>query len=129
MITTKYKIYKYTKKRNNMLKVDKLTKEFISGDEKVNAVRDINMDVPNGVFSLQLLVNPLAAKARCFTLGALDKPTSGTIEVDGREVSKMDDRSLIKYRRDKIGFVFQNYNLIPNLTALENVMLPMEFAG
>ncbi len=62
-------------------------------------------------------------------LGALDKPTSGTIEVDGQEITKMSDWSLVRYRAKKIGFVFQGYNLIPNLTALENIMLPMEFVG
>ena len=62
-------------------------------------------------------------------LGALDKPTSGTIEVDGEVISQGSDHQLIRYRRDLIGFVFQSYNLIPNLSAVENVMLPMEFAG
>ena len=61
-------------------------------------------------------------------LGALDKPTSGSIVVDGTDIAQLKDHSLIKYRCNKIGFVFQSYNLIPNLTALENVMLPMEFA-
>ena len=62
-------------------------------------------------------------------LGALDKPTSGSIVVGDQDITKLHDRSLIKYRCRKIGFVFQGYNLVPNLTALENVMLPMEFAG
>jgi len=62
-------------------------------------------------------------------LGALDKPTGGAIEVDGDDIASMSDTKLIRYRCHKIGFVFQNYNLIPNLTAIENVMLPMEFAG
>jgi putative ABC transport system ATP-binding protein len=62
-------------------------------------------------------------------MGALDKPTSGTIEVDGEVITKGSDHELIKYRRNMIGFVFQSFNLVPNLTATENVMLPMEFAG
>ncbi|MFH1737106.1 MAG: ABC transporter ATP-binding protein, partial [Actinomycetota bacterium] len=61
-------------------------------------------------------------------LGTLDKPTSGSIEVDGQELTKMSGRKMTGYRRDTIGFVFQSYNLIPNLTALKNVTLPMEFA-
>ncbi len=61
-------------------------------------------------------------------LGALDKPTSGSIEIGGNDVTKLGDHALIDYRARRIGFVFQQYNLIPNLTALENVMLPMEFA-
>jgi putative ABC transport system ATP-binding protein len=62
-------------------------------------------------------------------LGALDKPTKGSIEISGQKISELSDSKLIKYRCNLVGFVFQNYNLIPNLTALENVALPMEFAG
>lgn len=62
-------------------------------------------------------------------LGALDKPTSGSIIVDKDDITKLRDKALTAYRNKKIGFVFQNYNLVPNLSALENVMLPMEFAG
>ncbi|HXH26924.1 MAG TPA: ABC transporter ATP-binding protein, partial [Candidatus Acidoferrum sp.] len=61
--------------------------------------------------------------------GALDKPTDGSIEVDGQDITKLSDHALIKYRAQKIGFVFQAYNLVPNLSALQNVVLPMEFAG
>ncbi len=61
-------------------------------------------------------------------LGALDKPTGGSIIVGGKDLSKLGDHELIAYRGRTIGFVFQSYNLIPNLSAIENVMLPMEFA-
>jgi len=112
-----------------MLKVKNLTKIFPSGDEKVKAVTGINMVVPNGIFSTIIGKSGSGKSTLLSLLGALDKPTSGTIEVDDQDVTNMSDHRLIKYRRDKIGFVFQNYNLIPNLTALENVMLPLEFAG
>lgn len=111
-----------------MLKVQNLTKEFSSGDQKVKAVKDVNMLVPNGVFSAIVGKSGSGKSTLLSLLGALDKPTSGTIEVENEDVTKMNDSKLIKYRRDKIGFIFQSYNLIPNLTALENVMLPMEFA-
>lgn len=112
-----------------MLKVKNLTKIFPSGDEKVKAVTDVNMEVPDGVFSTIIGKSGSGKSTLLSLLGALDKPTSGNIEVDGEDITKMGDHRLIKYRRDKIGFVFQNYNLIPNLTAIENVMLPLEFAG
>lgn len=112
-----------------MLKVNKLTKEFISGDYKVAAVRNVDMFVPTGVFAAIVGKSGSGKSTLLSLLGALDKPTSGKIEVDGQIISELKDNHLIDYRRDKIGFVFQSYNLIPNLTALENVMLPMEFAG
>jgi putative ABC transport system ATP-binding protein len=62
-------------------------------------------------------------------LGALDKPTKGSIHVGGKDIAKLHDRELIAYRCKKIGFIFQGYNLVPNLTAIENVILPLEFAG
>ena len=62
-------------------------------------------------------------------LGALDSPTRGKIEINGDDITKYRDSKLTNYRRNSIGFVFQNYNLVPNLNAIENVMLPMEYAG
>jgi len=112
-----------------MLKVKNLTKEFQSGDHKVRAVSGVNMDVPQGVFSTIIGKSGSGKSTLLSLIGALDKPTSGEILVDDQDITKMSDRKLIKYRREKIGFIFQNYNLIPNLTALENVMLPMEFCG
>ena len=112
-----------------MLKVKNLTKEFKSGDSKVIAVNDISLDIPSGTFAVILGKSGSGKSTLLSLLGALDKPSSGEIIVDENDITKLGDRKLIGYRRDKIGFVFQSYNLIPNLSALENVMLPMEFAG
>jgi len=112
-----------------MLKVINLQKTFISGDNKVEAVKDVNMSVPSGVFSTIVGKSGSGKSTLLSMLGALDTPTAGSIDVDGQTISRMSDAKLIKYRREKIGFIFQNYNLVPNLTALENVTLPMEFAG
>jgi putative ABC transport system ATP-binding protein len=114
---------------NKMLKVTNLTKEFQSGDHKVTAVNNVSLAIPRGVFSTIVGKSGSGKTTLLSLLGALDKPSSGIIDVDGQNISKMGDSKLIKYRRDKIGFIFQNYNLIPNLSALENVMLPMEFCG
>ncbi|OGD56391.1 ABC transporter [Candidatus Berkelbacteria bacterium RBG_13_40_8] len=112
-----------------MLKVQKLSKEFQSGDHKVRAVSNINMYVPQGVFSTIIGKSGSGKSTLLSLIGALDKPTTGEIIVDNQDISKMSDAKLIKYRREKIGFIFQSYNLIPNLSALENVMLPMEFCN
>ncbi|MGF7228414.1 MAG: ABC transporter ATP-binding protein [Candidatus Saccharibacteria bacterium] len=111
-----------------MLKVSKISKVFSSGDTKVNAVSDVSFTVPDGQFASIIGRSGSGKSTLLSILGALDKPTSGSIEVDGKDIVKLHDHDLIKYRGQKIGFVFQSYNLVPNLTALENVMLPMEFA-
>ena len=101
----------------------------MSGENTVVAIGNVNFSIPDGVFTAVIGKSGSGKSTLLSLLGALDRPTSGTIEVDGNDITKMGDRKLIGYRRDQIGFVFQNYNLIPNLTAWENVMLPMEFSG
>jgi len=111
-----------------MIEVTDLKRSFKSGDTTVNAVNGVSFSVPDGQFA-SIIGQSGSGKSTLLTLlGALDKPTSGSITVDGKDVTKMHDHTLIGYRGRTIGFVFQSYNLIPNLTALENVMLPMEFA-
>lgn len=112
-----------------MLSVKSLTKKFNSGGHKVTPVNDVNFSVPEGVFAAIIGRSGSGKSTLLSLLGALDKPTSGSIMVGKTDIAKLPDAKLTEYRRNDIGFVFQQYNLIPNLTALENVMLPMEFAG
>jgi putative ABC transport system ATP-binding protein len=112
-----------------MLKVSNLKKTFKSGDMSVSAVDGINMKVVDGEFASIVGRSGSGKSTLLSLLGALDKPTSGSIEVDDQDITQLHDHDLTKYRCERIGFVFQSYNLVPNLTALENVMLPMEFAG
>jgi putative ABC transport system ATP-binding protein len=112
-----------------MLTVKNLSKSFRSGSGAVTAVNDVSFAVADGVFAAIIGKSGSGKSTLLGLLGALDKPTSGDILVGDQAVSQLSDQALIKYRRDRIGFVFQAYNLIPNLTAIENVMLPMEFAG
>jgi putative ABC transport system ATP-binding protein len=112
-----------------MLSVTGLTKTFSSGSDPVHAVNNVSFEVPDGVFASIIGKSGSGKSTLLALLGALDKPTSGTIQVGDSPITSLHDRDLIKYRRSRIGFVFQSYNLIPNLTAIENVMLPMEFAG
>ncbi len=112
-----------------MLQVKDLTKKFKSAGNTVTAVNDVSFSVPEGRFASIIGKSGSGKSTLLSLLGALDKPTSGSIIVDGKDITKLRDHALIKYRCKQIGFVFQNYNLVPNLTALENVMLPMEFAG
>lgn len=112
-----------------MLKVMNVSKTFQSADTKVKAVSDVSFEIGDGVFATIVGKSGSGKSTLLALLGALDKASSGTIFVGGENITKMSDRKLIDYRRNKIGFVFQGYNLVPNLSALENVMLPMEFAG
>ena len=111
-----------------MLQIKELKKVFKSGDTNVLAVDDVSFSVSDGQFASIIGKSGSGKSTLLSLLGALDKPTSGHIMVGDKDITKLHDRALIKYRGRKIGFVFQSYNLVPNLTALENVMLPMEFA-
>ena len=112
-----------------MLQVTDLKKIFKSGDVQVAAVDGISFSVPDGQFASVIGKSGSGKSTLLSLLGALDKPTSGHITVGEKDITKLHDHKLIQYRCKKIGFVFQSYNLVPNLTAIENVMLPMEFAG
>ena len=111
-----------------MLQITELKKVFKSGDTNVLAVNDVSFSVPDGQFASIIGKSGSGKSTLLSLLGALDKPTSGRIIVGDKDITKLHDHALIKYRGRKIGFVFQGYNLVPNLTAHENVMLPMEFA-
>jgi putative ABC transport system ATP-binding protein len=111
-----------------MLKVKSLTKQFSTAEDDITPVNDVSFTVPEGVFAAIIGKSGSGKSTLLALLGALDKPTSGAIEVGETDIAKLPDGKLTEYRRHDIGFVFQQYNLIPNLTALENVMLPMEFA-
>jgi len=112
-----------------MLQVKKISKIYKSGDGQVKAVDNISLSVDDSQF-VSIIGKSGSGKSTLLSLlGALDKPTEGTIEVGGQDITRLSDHSLTGYRARSIGFVFQSYNLVPNLTAIENVMLPMEFAG
>lgn len=111
-----------------MITVTDLTKKFSSNGDQVVALNKISFKVADGEFASVIGKSGSGKSTLLSLLGALDSPTSGTIKVGEQEITKLHDRALTEYRRNKIGFVFQNYNLIPNLSAVENVMLPMEFA-
>lgn len=110
-----------------MIEVKDLTKTFRTGDNDVTAIKNAAFSIPEGQF-VSIIGKSGSGKSTLLSLlGALDRPTDGIIEIDGHDIARLNDRDLVAYRRKKIGFVFQNYNLIPNLSALENVMLPMAF--
>lgn len=110
------------------IQLNNLTKEFKSGDTKIVANDKINFSLEKG----RLLIIVGASGAGKTTLlnliGGMDKATSGEILIDGKNLVGLSDRELTEYRRNDVGFVFQHYNLIPNLTALENVEMASEIS-
>ena len=111
---------------NAAIEVKNLTKSFKSGSSLVKAVDDVNFTLPKGKMIAIKGMSGSGKSTLLNLLGALDKPTSGSIVVDGIPVSEMHGKAESDYRLQKVGFVFQSYYLIPGSTALENVMLPMD---
>lgn len=112
-----------------MLDVQNLIKTFRTEGDTVTAVDNVSFTVAGGEFASIVGKSGSGKSTLLALLGALDTPTSGHIIIGDDDIAQLRDRALIEYHRSRIGFVFQSYNLVPNLSALENVMLPMEYAG
>lgn len=112
-----------------MIEVKNLTKTFHAPGGDVNALDNISFKVQTGQF-ISIIGKSGSGKSTLLSqLGALDQPTTGEIKVDDQDITKLSGHKQTVYRSHEIGFVFQQYNLIPNLSALENVMLALEFGG
>lgn len=112
-----------------MLSVTNLNKSFSSGGGEVHAVRDVSFRADNGEVVAIVGASGSGKSTLLSLLGLLDAPDSGSIEIDGTQLARLDAAGRTKYRASDVGFVFQSFNLIPNLTALENVQLALEFAN
>jgi putative ABC transport system ATP-binding protein len=112
-----------------MLTVKNLTKTFEASHGTVTALKDINFTVNTGEFASIIGKSGSGKSTLLSLLGALDTPSDGKIMVDDIDIAKLSSSKQTNYRAHKIGFVFQQYNLIPNLSAKENVMLALEFGG
>jgi putative ABC transport system ATP-binding protein len=106
-----------------------MTKTFGSGEVAVHALRGINLDIEAGQFVVVLGPSGSGKTTLMNIVGGIESPTSGTVEVGDRDLAGLDDRQLTAYRRDDVGFVFQFFNLVPTLTAIENVALVAELVG
>jgi putative ABC transport system ATP-binding protein len=107
-----------------MIRVTDVRKTFQSGEEEVEALRGVACELPTG--SCTFIVGPSGSGKSTFLylLGLLDAPTSGSIEIDGKDVTAMTEAERDTFRRERVGFIFQQFNLIHNLTAVANVLLP-----
>ena len=111
---------------NDFIRLSDIRKTYKVGDLEIHAVDGVSFDISRGEFALVAGASGAGKSTVLNLMGGMDHVTSGSLSVDGREVSGLDARQLTEYRRNDIGFVFQFYNLVPNLTALENVELATE---
>jgi putative ABC transport system ATP-binding protein len=107
-----------------MIDASGVRKTFLSGDETVEALRGVTFHIPRGGCTFIIGPSGSGKSTLLYLLGALDRPTSGTLLVDGRDVAAMPEHEQDDYRREKVGFVYQSFNLIANLSCVENVLLP-----
>jgi len=112
-----------------MIELCEVTKSHRHGPNEVRALRGISAEIPAGSFTFILGPSGSGKSSLLYLIGSLDDPSSGEIVVDGRPLSKLTTAQRDKYRRDDVGFVFQSFNLLSNLTAVENALVPFLPAG
>lgn len=113
----------------NIIELSNLRKVYRVGNEKVVALDNISLNIKKGEFCCLLGTSGSGKSTMLNMMAGLEKPTKGTIRIKGQAVDKMSEKKLAKFRQEHLGFVFQSYNLLPMLTATENVSLPLTFKG
>lgn len=113
----------------NILECKELKKFYGHGETTVKALDGVNLQIKNGEFVAIVGTSGSGKSTLLHMLGGLDRPTAGSVTVDGKKIYSLKDDELIIFRRRKIGFVFQNYNLVPVLNVYENIVLPIELDG
>jgi putative ABC transport system ATP-binding protein len=113
----------------NIVSTADLRRTYGEGETAVHALAGVTLEFPAGQFTAIMGPSGSGKSTLMHLLAGLDKPTSGSVIIDGQELSHLDDAALTKLRRDRLGFVFQAFNLVPVLTAEENITLPLQLAG
>ena len=106
-----------------------VTRRYGEGDAAVDALRGVSLSIPTGQFTAVMGPSGSGKSTLMHILAGLDRPTSGSVEIAGQDITDLDDRALTLLRRDHVGFIFQFFNLLPMLSAEENITLPLELAG
>ena len=114
---------------SSFIKVTDLRKIYKMGNQEVRALDGVSLDLPEGSFNVLMGPSGSGKSTLLYLIGGLDWPTSGHILVDGERIDQMDENQLAQYRRDKLGFIFQSFNLITSITAEANVAFPLRFSG
>jgi putative ABC transport system ATP-binding protein len=113
----------------NIVEAKDLSRRFGEGEAAVQALADVTVGFPTGRFAAIMGPSGSGKSTLMHLLAGLDRPSSGTVAVGGVELTTLDDRALTQLRRDRIGFIFQTFNLLPVLNAEENILLPLSIAG
>ena len=113
----------------NIVSTADLRRTYGEGETAVHALAGVTLEFPKGQFTAIMGPSGSGKSTLMHLLAGLDKPTSGSVVIDGQELSGLDDKGLTRLRRDRLGFVFQAFNLVPVLTAAENIVLPLTLAG
>ena len=112
-----------------VIRMENVTKVYKIGQSEVHALRGITFSVKQGEF-VSIMGPSGSGKSTCMNMiGCLDRPSGGIVEINGTETAKMTEKELASLRNRTIGFVFQQYHLLPGMTVLENVMLPLRYQG
>lgn len=111
------------------IRIRGLKKTFMMGRETVNALAGIDLDIERNSFTVIMGPSGSGKSTLLYIIGGLDRPTGGKIEVNGQAIDSMDENALALYRRRMVGFIFQSFNLLASMSALENVAFPMRFSG
>lgn len=114
---------------NTIIKAENLTKIFGQGENELTVLDNINLEIKEGEFTSIMGPSGCGKSTLLYLLGGLDTPTQGNVYIEDRDINKLKDNAKSKLRREDIGFVFQFYNLVQNLTVEENIMLPLAMAG
>jgi len=114
---------------NPFIRIAGLTKHFEMGGQIVRALDGIDVEIEAGTFTVVMGPSGSGKSTLLYLLGGLDRATSGQISIEGERLDQMDENALALFRRRTMGFVFQSFNLVPSMTALDNVAFPMQFAG
>jgi putative ABC transport system ATP-binding protein len=112
-----------------IVKASDIARRYGEGEVAVDALTGVNVEFPSGRFAAIMGPSGSGKSTLMHILAGLDRPTSGTVTLDGVELTDLDDRKLTQLRRDRIGFIFQTFNLLPVLSAEENILLPLSIAG
>jgi putative ABC transport system ATP-binding protein len=113
----------------NIVSTADLRRTYGEGETAVHALAGVTLNFPPGQYTAIMGPSGSGKSTLMHLLAGLDRPTSGSVEIEGQELSVLDDAGLTRLRRDRLGFVFQAFNLVPVLTALENITLPLTLAG